>query len=82
MKIKVLLFATLRDRLGGRHSIEVLLPAGATVKDLKSQASADYPALKESLASTLVAVNHEYATDATILEEGAEVALFPPVSGG
>jgi molybdopterin converting factor small subunit len=32
--------------------------------------------------SMLVAVNREYAGDDQIIPAGAEVALFPPVSGG
>ena len=82
MPIKVLLFATLRDHAGGKKSIEVALPAGATVKDLKVQIREDFPALKESMTSVLVAVNREFALDEAPLGETAEVALFPPVSGG
>jgi molybdopterin converting factor subunit 1 len=82
MSIKVLLFATFRDGTGGRKSIDVALPVGSTVKDLKRQISEDYPALIESMRSVLVAVNREYAMDETSLGEMAEVALFPPVSGG
>ena len=36
-RIKVLLFATLRERAGGAKSIEVDLPDGGTVRDLKVQ---------------------------------------------
>jgi len=32
--------------------------------------------------SVLVSVNREFAFDDQIIPEGAEVALFPPVSGG
>jgi len=80
--IKVLLFATLRELAGGKKSIEVDLPEGATVADLKEQVSLHFPVLKPSLQTVLVAVNREFAFDETVLREGVEVALFPPVSGG
>jgi molybdopterin converting factor subunit 1 len=80
-RIKLLFFATLRDRAGTR-SLELDIPAGMTVKELKDKLSGDYPNLKDSMRSVLVAVNHEYVFDEAVVPEGAEVALFPPVSGG
>jgi molybdopterin converting factor small subunit len=32
--------------------------------------------------TVLVSINHEFADDEQMIPEGAEVALFPPVSGG
>jgi len=78
----VLLFATLRELAGAKKSIEIDLPEGATVGDLKEQVTRQYPELKASIQTVLVAVNREFAFDETILQEGVEVALFPPVSGG
>jgi len=79
--ITVLFFATLKDRAGrSRTSLE--LPDEARVGDLKSALETQIPALAPALASTLVAVNREYASDDDPLPAGAEVALFPPVSGG
>ena len=80
-RIKLLFFATLRDRAGTR-SLELDIPADMNVKELKDKLSTDYPNLKDSLKSVLIAVNHEYAFDEAILPKDAEVALFPPVSGG
>jgi len=80
-RIKLLFFATLRDRAGVR-SLELDVPADMTVKGLKAKLSEDYPNLKDSMKSVLVAVNHEYAFDEAVLPKDAEIALFPPVSGG
>jgi molybdopterin converting factor subunit 1 len=80
-RIKLLFFATLRDRVGTR-SLELDVPAGMTVKELKDKLSEDYPNLKDSMKSVLVAVNHEYAFDEAVLPKDAEIAFFPPVSGG
>ena len=42
----------------------------------------EYPDLKDSLRSVLVAINREYAFDEAVVPPNAEIALFPPVSGG
>ncbi len=81
-RVKVLLFATLRERAGGAKSIELDLPDGATVQDLKTQIARDYPALEQNMKSVLTTINREYAFDEAILPDGVELAMFPPVSGG
>jgi molybdopterin converting factor subunit 1 len=81
-RVKVLLFATLRERAGGAKSIELDLPDGATVLDLKHQIARDYPALEQNMKSVLATINREYAFDEAVLPDGAELAMFPPVSGG
>jgi len=80
-QIKLLFFATLRDRAGAR-SIELQIPEEMTVSGLKERLSAEYPSLRESMKSVLIAINREYALDDAAVPENAEVALFPPVSGG
>jgi molybdopterin converting factor subunit 1 len=80
--VKVLLFATLRERAGGAKFIEVNLPSGATVSMLKEQIAREHPALETSMKSVLATINREYAFDEAILPDGAELAMFPPVSGG
>jgi len=80
-KIKVLFFATLRERVGTK-SIELEIPADMTVQVLKDRLANDYPNLKESMKTILVSVNKEYAFDEAAIPQNAEVALFPPVSGG
>jgi len=81
MQIKILLFATLRDRAGAR-SLELDLPSGTTVGGLKVKVASDFPKLRESMSTVLIALNREYAFDEAVVPEGAEVAMFPPVSGG
>ena len=80
-KIRVLFFATLRDR-AGMKSVELEVPADMTVQTLKDKLAGDYPNLKESMKTILVSVNKEYAFDESVIPQNAEVALFPPVSGG
>lgn len=79
--ITVLFFATLRDRAGVK-SLVVDLPEGATVASLKEHLVRKNPNLAQSMETVLVAINREYAFDETVIPKNAEVAMFPPVSGG
>jgi molybdopterin converting factor subunit 1 len=81
-RVKILLFATLRERVGGAKFIELTLPDGAIVRDLKAQVAREYPALEQNMKSVLTTINREYAFDEAVLPDGAELAMFPPVSGG
>jgi molybdopterin synthase catalytic subunit len=80
-EIRLLFFATLRELVGEK---EVLfeIPTGTNVGDLKALIGKSFPSLAPSLETTLISVNKEYGFDEDIIPEGAEVALFPPVSGG
>ena len=79
--VKLLFFATLRDRAGMR-SMEIDVPLDLTIQGLKEKISKEYPNLKESMRSVLITINREYAFDEAIIPLDAEVAMFPPVSGG
>jgi molybdopterin converting factor subunit 1 len=76
MRISVRLFAGLRERAGvDRRELE--LPSAARVSDVwAALAFGDEP------PGLAYAVNREYAERDRPLEEGDEVALIPPVSGG
>jgi molybdopterin converting factor subunit 1 len=80
-KVKVLFFATLRDRAGTK-STELEIPADMTVQALKDLVVESYPGLKETMDSVVISINREFAFDESIVPENAEVAMFPPVSGG
>ena len=79
--IKVLFFATLRDRAGIK-STELEIPTETTVQGLKDLIIDIYPNLQETMDSVVISVNREFAFDESIVPENAEVAMFPPVSGG
>lgn len=79
--IKLLFFATIRDRAGTK-SMELDIPVNMTVLDLKKKLSSDYPNLKDSMKSVLITIDREYAFDETVVPLNAEIAMFPPVSGG
>jgi molybdopterin synthase catalytic subunit len=79
--VQVLFFASFKELTGSRQ-VELELPAGATVKDLKHQVGRRFPAASTALKTAVVAVNHEFAHETDAVPAGAEVAIFPPVSGG
>ena len=81
MQIEVLLFASLADEADAPPTT-VELPDGASVAQLRERLGAENPGLAERLSQIRIAVNQEFAGDDTVIREGAEVALIPPVSGG
>ncbi|MBI4759923.1 MAG: molybdopterin converting factor subunit 1 [Chloroflexota bacterium] len=80
-KIRLLFFATLRERAGTK-ALELEIPPDMTVRGLKEKLAAEYPSLRESMKSVLITINREYAFDEAVIPANAEMALFPPVSGG
>lgn len=80
-RITVLFFASLREMVGEKQSA-LDVPEGTTVKDFKLLIGEHFPSLVPFLGTTLVSVNKEFGFDEDLIPEGAEVALFPPVSGG
>lgn len=81
MTAKIHCFAGLRDDVGGAM-VELELPPGATVADLKRRLEALFPRLAGRLASVRVAADLEFLAEDGVVPEGAELALIPPVSGG
>ena len=81
MQIIVKLFARARD-LAGTDRVVLELPTGGRVADLKETLSAKFPQLSPMMPSLLVAVGNDYAQGDTVVAPQAEVACFPPVSGG
>jgi sulfur-carrier protein len=81
--LQVRYFASLREALGPGETVE--LPAGSTLAQLRDQLLARGGRHAEALArgrAVRCAVNQVMADEATVLGDGAEVAFFPPVTGG
>lgn len=77
MKVKVRLFASLREEVGVKET-EVELETGATANSLWRKVVQD----KDMPRGVMTAVNLDYAGPETKLRDGDEVAFFPPVTGG
>ncbi len=80
-KIKILFFATLRDYVGSK-SVEMEIPIGCTIEGLVELLVIAYPKLEKVRELMMAAVDREYASGSQVIPQGAEIALFPPVSGG
>ncbi|MFN2453273.1 MAG: molybdopterin converting factor subunit 1 [Pyrinomonadaceae bacterium] len=79
--VRVLFFGAAREAIG-RDEVALTLDAGTTSATAYEQLLKEYPALQRFGRSLLLAVNQEYARAAKELQDGDELALFPPVSGG
>ena len=77
MTIQVKFFASLREQIG-KAEAEVATGSVKTVADVWNKAT-DNIAVPEN---TLMAVNMEYVDLSHPVNEGDEVAFFPPVTGG
>jgi len=75
--ITVKYFASLRERMGREE--DTLGPERIhTVRDVWDRVTDD----GDPPSNLLAAVNHEYADLAVAVNDGDEVAFFPPVTGG
>lgn len=79
MAVTVLFFAFAADRMNARER-QFELEAGATVRDLYRRHLAS--ALAAPLDQWMFSVNQMWAGPETVLSDGDEVAVIPPVSGG
>jgi molybdopterin converting factor subunit 1 len=81
MRIHVRFFALLRDKAGTSQA-ELELSGGATVGAAVAEIAKHYPMLASPLRTAACAVNRSYARPDIVLNDGDELALIPPVSGG
>ncbi len=80
-RVHVLTFGSAVEACGfERRTYE--LAAGDTLGSLIDKLAGEIPRLAQARTRIRFAVNQKYATDATVLADGDEVAVIPPVSGG
>ena len=81
MKIQLLAFATAGE-IVGKGPRELELPDGSKVSDLKTILTESHPRLDVLWDRLAIAVGGRLVQGDVELEEGQEIALLPPVSGG
>ncbi|NPV86055.1 MAG: hypothetical protein HPY45_08615 [Anaerolineae bacterium] len=81
MKVTILFFASLKDAAGCPRLI-LDIPEGTSTAALKEVLTASYPQLQPLLNRCITAINHKFASAKENIPPDAEVAFFPPVSGG
>jgi len=83
MKIQLRYFASIRETIG--NGSEAVDTTSGTLADLRDELIARGGAHAEALArgrAVRVSINQTMADESACLHEGAEVAFFPPVTGG
>ena len=83
MKVTVRYFASLREALGSSESLEVVegMTLGALRDRLIARSEAHARVLTRGRA-VRCALNQAMSDESVAVTEGAEVAFFPPVTGG
>jgi molybdopterin converting factor subunit 1 len=81
IRITILYFASVKDITGVKKETMDLTP-NTSIKKLLAKISLSYPDIKSILNVVKISVNYKMIDMNTILKDGDEVALLPPVSGG
>lgn len=81
MKVHLLAFATAVDAIGASE-LDVEMPDGSRVSDLRARLDREHPDLGPLWPRLAIAVDGRIAGPDATLSDGVEVALLPPVSGG
>ncbi len=81
LNIHLLFFAGLKEHAGVSRA-EIDIPVGTTVAELKNLLVSLFPSLAPYMGHVVVSVDQVFAFDADLIPGDAEIALFPPVSGG
>ena len=81
MKINVILFYQLKEKAGSGN-LEMELPAGSTIRDLRNAMEDKFPALKTQLNNVMVLMDKKIVVDEDKLKDHAEVSFLTPVGGG
>lgn len=79
--ITVKLFAAFEEACG-RSELRWQFPPGALVSAVGDRLYGQYPELERWRQLTRYGVNLQFVDSDTVLQEGDEVVLIPPVSGG
>lgn len=80
-KLKIHLFSVLREKVG-QDELHVALPPASRGSDLLDHLSRHIPHIAPYRDVIRLAVNESYVRSDVMLEDGDEVALITPVSGG
>lgn len=81
MTITLKFYGQLRDITKNKET-QIQVRESATVGELAEMLTQEFPELRDHLKTVSFAVDNEYAPKKTVLQEGNEVGLLPPISGG
>ena len=81
VRVRILFFGQLKDLIGKSEESQEITP-GTTLSELLVDYGTRFPKFQLLAASIACSVNQEYASAATVLNNGDEIGFLPPVSGG
>lgn len=81
MTVTVLLFASVAERAGTRK-LQLPSSPGDSVAAVRDRLLERFPQLREYVPTLLYALDETYVKESALVEDGATLALIPPVSGG
>ena len=81
MQITLIFYAALEEAISNEPML-LEVPKGSTAEKVLEQLSQRFPQTAPILKATRLAHDDEYVGKQTVLTEGAEYCLIPPVSGG
>lgn len=79
--VRLLLFAAYAE-VAGQEELELKVDGPATVADVLRAFRSAYPSAERLPPRPLVAVNQSHAGTDTMVRQGDEVAILPPMAGG
>ena len=83
MKINLRFFASLREALGSNEELEIVAPMTlAELRDLLIARGGKHAEVLARNRAVRCAVNQVMSAETELIAEDAEVAFFPPVTGG
>jgi molybdopterin synthase catalytic subunit len=81
VRVRVLFFGQLKD-IVGKSEEAVDLPDGSSLGTLFARYREQYPHIDRLASSIVLARNQQFASAGDRIDDGDEIALLPPVSGG
>ncbi|HEY9659390.1 MAG TPA: MoaD/ThiS family protein [Allocoleopsis sp.] len=79
--VTVKLFAAYQEAYGAPELV-LRLPSGTSVATVRDRLLQEHPQLEQWRSITRFGINLQFVEPDTVLQEGDEVVLIPPVSGG
>lgn len=81
ISFKIQLYSVLKSKLRAK-SVDLETQPGITVSEFLDLACEQYPAMAPYRSVMRLAVNQTYSQDSSIIQDGDEIAIITPVSGG
>ncbi|MDE2644520.1 MAG: MoaD/ThiS family protein [Bacteroidota bacterium] len=81
LSFKIQLYSVLKSKLKA-ESVDLETQPGITVSEFLDLACQEYPVMAPYRSVMRLAVNQTYSQDSSIIQNGDEIAIITPVSGG